>query len=331
MKTSINSMKNFNPPLLLKNRHLQSIISSLKFRKPLVKKRAASLLKNSEEVIIDAGDRVRLQGFISYHDDKNRDLAILIHGWEGSSESLYLLSAGAALFQKGYNVFRLNMRDHGTSHYLNKELFNSCRLDEIVNAVKHIQQNYSNGNQSYLCGFSLGGNFALRVAAKAAEANIPLAHVIAVCPVLSPSSTMDAIDNGFFVYSKYFVRKWKKSLMIKQKLFPSDFDFTDKKIYKNLTIMTDYFVDKYTKYPDMATYLNGYAITGKRLENLTMPAHIILSHDDPVIPFDDIKNIAKSDNLKIIDLKYGGHCGFMKDFRLKSWIDGKIVEIIQAA
>lgn len=318
----------YNPPLLLRNRHLQSILPSLKFRKPLVKRRVAPLIENADEVIIDCGGGVSLQGFYSSHDDENRDLAILIHGWEGSSDSIYLLSAAGALFKSGCNVFRLNMRDHGTSHHLNKKLFNSCRLDEIVNAVQYIQKKYSNQKKTFLCGFSLGGNFALRVAAKGPESGIKLDHVIAVCPVLRPLSTLDAIDKGFFIYGKYFIKKWKKSLRIKQKLFPGEFEFDDKTIYQNLSIMTEYFVDRYTKYPDLDTYLNGYAITGKRLANLKIPAHIIASQDDPVIPFADIENLAKSENLTIIGVKYGGHCGFMKDFSLKSWVDDKIVELV---
>ena len=319
----------YNPPFLFRNKHLQSIVPSLKIRKPYIKKKVAPLLESAREEIIDCGDGVRLQGFYSSHNDSNRDLAILIHGWEGSSESIYILSAAGTLFKKGYNIFRLNMRDHGTSHHLNKNLFNSCRLDEVVNAVKHIQEKYANHKKTFLCGFSLGGNFALRVAAKADEENIPLNHVIAVCPVLKPHSTLEALDNGFFIYEKYFIRKWKKSLQIKQKLFPNDFQFNNKKIYKTLSIMTEYFVDKHTKYPDLDTYLDGYAITGDRLKNLTIPTHLIVSQDDPVIPFSDIKHIVKSENIEIIDVKHGGHCGFIKDFSLRSWADEKIVKILK--
>ncbi len=322
-------MTDYIPPYLFRNRHIQSIIPSLKFRRPLLKMRAAGLVKNSREVILDAGDGVRLQGFYSPQKNGNGNLVIMIHGWEGSSDSLYLLSAAGELYKKGYNVFRLNMRDHGSSHHLNKELFNSCRLDEIVNAVKNIQQTYAGGGKTFLCGFSLGGNFSLRVAEKAPASGILLDHVIAVCPVLYPPSTLDAIDNGFLLYRKYFIRKWTKSLEIKKKLFPGDFDFSDKRIYKNLEIMTDYFVENYTEYADLSTYLDGYAITGDRLKELKIPSHIITSKDDPVIPFDDIRNIAKSDNLKILPVKYGGHCGFIKDYTFKSWVDDKIVEIFE--
>lgn len=325
----IGEKMSFNPPLLLKNKHLQSIIPSLKLRKPFIKNKVAPLLESSREVTIDCGEGVRLQGFYSPQNKPEKDLVILIHGWEGSNDSNYILTSAGRLYEMGYNIFRLNMRDHGTSHHLNEKLFNSCRLDEIVNAVANIQKNYANGCKTFLCGFSLGGNFSLRVAAKAHEANIPLCHVVAVCPVLKPESTLEAIDTGVFIYEKYFIRKWKKSLRIKEKLFPESFSFNDKGIYKNLTVMTKYFVNKYTKYPDIDTYLNGYAITGDRLKDLTVPSSIIISKDDPVIPYKDLTDIADSNNINIIDVPFGGHCGFVKNYSFESWADEKMLEIIQ--
>ena len=38
--------------------------------------------------------------------------------------------------------------------------------------------------------------------------------------------------------------------------------------------MTERMVLKYTDYPDLATYLRGYAITGRVLESLEAPAHL---------------------------------------------------------
>ena len=56
--------------------------------------------------------------------------------------------------------------------------------------------------------------------------------------------------------------------------------------------MTDYFVRHHTEFPDMTSYLNGYAITGDALASLTIPSHIIASQDDPVIPAQDLADLA---------------------------------------
>ncbi len=84
-------------------------------------------------------------------------------------------------------MFRLNFRDHGETHHLNREMFHSCRIDEVVGAVREIAAAFS-PRALAIGGFSLGGNFALRVALRAPAAGIALAYALAVCPVISPAS-----------------------------------------------------------------------------------------------------------------------------------------------
>ena len=123
----------FHPPRLLRNPHVQSVLSSLAVRRPLVLTRARSALASSRSLILECGDGVRLQGFYSACGETatasgNSALAVLIHGWEGSANSLYVLSAAAYLHARGVEVFRLNLRDHGDTHHLNEDIFHSCRI-----------------------------------------------------------------------------------------------------------------------------------------------------------------------------------------------------------
>jgi uncharacterized protein len=322
-------MNTFAPPALFRNPHLQSITASIKLRRPLVKKRAAAMITASREVIVDAGDGVRLQGFHSpQSNESTKGLVILIHGWEGSSESMYLLSSAGYLFNQGFDVFRLNMRDHGDSHHLNQGLFHSCLIDEVTEAVKRIQDDLAHEKKTFLAGFSLGGNFTLRVAVRAPGRGIDLNKVIAVCPVLHPPTTMVTLEKGWFVYHHYFIRKWKKSLLKKQALFPDLYDFSDPAIFKSLASMTEYLVDRYTDYPDMATYLNGYSITGDVLAPLTVSTHIIASSDDPMIPARNYRDVARPQSLTLTLTSTGGHCGFMTGPRMSSWIDPTLAALM---
>ena len=68
---------------------------------------------------------------------------VLLHGWEGSADSLYVLSLAQLLFEQRFEVVRLNLRDHGDTHHLNRELFHSCRLPEVVGAVRALQQRFA--------------------------------------------------------------------------------------------------------------------------------------------------------------------------------------------
>jgi predicted alpha/beta-fold hydrolase len=107
----------------LRHHHVQSIYPSLPLRRPGVERRAASLRQASRELLVDCGEGVRLLALAARQVDAGRApadrVAILLHGWEGSADSLYLLSVGQLLFDAGYDVVRLNLRDHGDSHHLN--------------------------------------------------------------------------------------------------------------------------------------------------------------------------------------------------------------------
>ncbi len=322
-------MEPFTPPVIFRNPHFQSIAASIRLRRPLVRSRATAMLRASREIIVDAGDGVRLQGFYSPQPGgTNRGLAILIHGWEGSADSMYLVSAAGRLYERGLNVFRLNLRDHGDSHHLNPGVFHSCRIDEVVGAIKQIQADLAGGGRTFLTGFSLGGNFALRVALRAPGRGFGLDKVVAVCPVLHPPTTLTALEKGWFVYHYYFVRKWKKSLLKKQALFPDLYDFSDPAVFKSLASITEYLVDLYTDFPDTLTYLNGYAITGEVLAPLTTPAQIIASMDDPIIPAEGFSHLARPQSLTVTLTDRGGHCGFLTGPRFRSWIDTTMAELI---
>jgi uncharacterized protein len=320
-------MNNFSPPFLLRNPHIQSILNSIKLRRPIVIKRSKNMLNAATPHILDCNDGVRLQGYFSGHNPGQKDLCILIHGWMGSSESSYLLSAAGTLWDKGFDIFRLNMRDHGPTHHLNEGVFHSCRIDEVVDAVKRIQEMFPH-KRLFLGGFSLGGNFALRVAVRAPAAGIRLEKVVAICPVLYPPNTMHAMENGLQVYHLYFMKKWRASLRIKRKHFPHIKGLERISGYKSIGSMTDYFVKNFTDYPDLMTYLQGYAITGQALLNLKVPSTIISSNDDPIIPAKDLQNLANPDCLNIRKTQYGGHCGYLQDFRLHSWADLQLTELL---
>lgn len=253
----------------------------------------------------------------------------MLHGWEGCADAAYMLSAGAAAFRRGFDVFRLNFRDHGDTHSLNEELFHSCRIDEVVNAVVRIGAAHP-AERTVLIGHSLGGNFAIRTALRLDDRGPRLAKVLAVCPVLNPHNTMLALEQGHWAYRRYFLHRWRRSLRAKAACFPQRYDFGDLRRFPTLTATTDFFVRNYTDYPDLDSYLNGYAITGPALAGLEIPTRIILAADDPVIPIHDSASLASSPALETSVLPHGGHCAFLDSYRLSSWIDKEIVRELQS-
>ena len=111
----------FAPPARLRNPHVQSIYPRLPFRRSAVERRSRQLIESSEDLVLDCGDGVRL---LAHHATQQRAgrpaasrLVVLLHGWEGSAQSLYILSLGQFLLDQGFDVVRLNLRDHGAVSY----------------------------------------------------------------------------------------------------------------------------------------------------------------------------------------------------------------------
>ena len=319
----------FHPARWLRNHHVQSMLASTGWRRARVLRRAAPLLAAARELLLDCGAGVRLQCFRSSPPAGNGRPVVLLHGWEGSADSYYVLSLAALLFARGFDVLRLNLRDHGDTHHLNQDLFHSCRLPEVVGAVRAVQQLYP-GRPPYLIGFSLGGNFMLRVAAQARPAQLELAGVIAVSPVLDPAATLVALQNGIPGYELYFVRKWLRSLRRKQACWPDAFDFTPLARRRDLKLMTAELVREHTDFASLEDYLNGYAITGERLAALEVPAHIITSLDDPIIPAAGLAQLARPPALTLTVTRRGGHCGFFERLGGETWLERLILRQLGA-
>jgi predicted alpha/beta-fold hydrolase len=324
-------LPDFRPPALIRHRHLQSMMTQAPWRRRRTRQLAAALLAASRTDVLDCGEGVRLQGYLSRPGPAERGLAVLIHGWEGSADSSYILSAGSGLLAAGFAVFRLNLRDHGNTQELNEGLFHSCRIDEVFNAVAEIYRRHASGGLFAVVGQSLGGNFALRIAARARGRGLPVDRVLAVCPVLRPHSTMHALDHGLWVYRRYFLRQWRRSLTRKAEIFPQLYRFGDLARFRTLTATTEFFVRNYTEFDSLDRYLHGYAITGAALESVGVPTRLIMAADDPVIPIDDLASIARPPAIEISLLPHGGHCGFVDSLRGSTWIDREIVADLTTA
>lgn len=318
----------FDPPVGLRDRHVQSLLAGWPWRQRWLRRRAARLLAESRDEIVDCGAGVRLLGHYSAQPGAAKGLAILLHGWEGSAAASYVVSLGGLLYDAGYDVFRLNFRDHGETFALNRDLFHSCRIDEVVGAVAAISARHAS-NRTFVIGHSLGGNFALRTAIRAPGAGIAITKVVAVCPVLRPASTMRALEEGLWVYRLYFLRRWRRSLLAKAACFPELYDFGDLRRFPTLTATTEFFATQYARFPNLESYLNGYAITGDALAGLTVPTRLIAAADDPVIPIEDLEDIARTPALSVEVVPHGGHCAFLEDYGLRSWLDRAVLAEIE--
>ena len=313
--------------LFWRNPHVNTILANNGPRKWLTKRRARAFTEAAQSVILACGDGVRLHGSYNPAGEEGagtRGLVILIHGWEGTDQSTYLLSAALRLHAEGYSIFRLHMRDHGPSLHLNRAPFLAVHLAEILDGHDQVARLFPH-DPIYLVGYSLGGNLAVRVAAHASERALNLRKVVSVCPATDPMAVAEAIE-GSVLYNGYFMRKWQKAFAQKIELFEEHRVNAHLLTHRRLIAMHDAFMPLYSDYPDARSYFAAYALSADNLERMDVPCQIILVEDDPVIPVETAASLPRLDGLDVEIVPHGGHCGCVRSWRLDSWLDARLVE-----
>jgi uncharacterized protein len=321
---------NFEPQWPLRHANVQSALASFKPRN--WPRRRHRMTRHARQHLLDCGDGTRLMGLHSPQPEGHapKGLAVLIHGWEGSHDSVYLFSLACTLYDAGYNVFRLNLRDHGGTHALNQELFHSARIDEVIGAVKAIGQ-IDPTRPQFVVGFSLGGNFALRIGMRGPDQGVRPELAIGICPSINPGATLKALDAGPKMFHSYFIKKWRRTLLAKAAAWPGRYDFSAEMALTNFYEITARFVERYTEYGAIEKYLEAYTLTPELIRTAKAPLAIIAAQDDPVVPFADFHGMADTPELRFLAPKYGGHCGFVESFRLRSWAERRVLELFEAA
>jgi predicted alpha/beta-fold hydrolase len=320
----------YRPPRWLRNPHLQSLLSSTSLRRKSGGKLLQRLGAVTVEHMIDVDDG-RLQGFHTTLPGREpRGLVVLLHGWEGSSESGYMRHTAAQLLERGFAVFRLNFRDHGDTHHLNKEMFHSNRLAEVVQAVQRVAETFP-ARPLLIAGYSLGGNFALRVALAAPAAGIPLLHAIAVCPAIDPAGVLRALESGLPLYHWYFMKKWRRSLLRKRALFPEHHDFDDRVLALDMRGLTHWMVQRHSQFGGLDDYFDGYNIGGGRLAALQVPVSVLAAADDPVCPPDALPGLGLPAHSLLQIADFGGHCGFIEGADLRGWSERWVADQLETA
>ena len=318
------SYPSIKPPALLRNPFVQSYLASTPFR--AIGKNPMS--DAAQEMIIKTPDGTRLQGFYSKH-PQSAGLVLLLHGWEGSARSTYVRCSGRYFFNRGYSVFRLNLRDHGESHHLNLGLFFGSLLQEVVDAVGEIAAIEAD-RPFFMIGFSMGGNYVLRVAARAGGRPIDnLKHAVAVSPVIDPDRATRLID-ARPTFRLYFLRKWRRSLVKKQAAFPGKYDFSDICRMNSIYQITTALLMRYSSFESPGTYFDSYALTADALAPIRVPTTLITAKDDPIIPADDFESLDLNGWTRLTMQDYGGHNGFIESLSLRVWYQPYILHLFSS-
>ena len=304
---------------LLKNGLFNTLVASSPIReiqqKPLRKK----LNRITSKQIFTSSNSQSIEIFET---NLYKKKVIFFPGWLGHKDSKYLIPLADLLHINNFDIMGIHPIDHGDTEHLNKDFFRATDIQTLIEAVEFIGKKYQN-NEIHLIGFSLGGNIALRISA-CKSINF-LKSTVVISPVIDPEISMRAMDNTSWILKKYFVKKWRRTLRRKMRLHNIS-NVEESLRYKDLEKMTEFFTKNFSPHKNVKELFAGYAITQDTINQIKNNTLIYSSVDDPCVPIKPLYSLDQTNNVKFKPQQYGGHCGFIDDFKFNSSVYEEIVK-----
>ena len=310
----------FKPSALLRPAMVQTVLASSRLR--LLGCRGFEAAGRSK--VLDLPSGLRTTAVFNLH-PQARGMIVLLHGWLGSPQAKYVISAAKALFDAGYSTARLTLPEHGDAVLLNEELVPITNHEAVHEAVCEIGRLHPTTSLGLL-GFSLGGNYVLRLTRSLATHPIErLSHVMAISPVIEPEPTSHAIDASPLL-RRYFLRKFSRLYAPKIARMPALRHLSSALAEPSTIGLTTAFLEHLGAYPDIETYFAAYRIGREDLVNAPVPVSILTSNDDPIVTPDFAGQLALGTNAERLVTTYGGHNGFVQQLGRTAFSDRFAVE-----
>jgi predicted alpha/beta-fold hydrolase len=246
---------------------------------------------------------------------------VMLHGLEGSGEAGYIRSMSYALLQAGFIAHRFHMRTCGNTEHLCQTLYHAGLTSDLRAFLEQLKSD----TPVMLCGFSLGGNVALKLAGELGETDL----IQGVCAISTPIDLamgverIGQLDNR--IYENRFLTRMRERLAATGR-------YSAKELARWKTL---YDIDDRVTAPSFGfgNADNYYATQSSKnfLANIRVPTLMITAKDDTLIPFAmyERPEIWTNPHLRLIATEHGGHLGFLSKTGPRFWIDGVVVEFLR--
>jgi predicted alpha/beta-fold hydrolase len=296
----------FRPYPLLAGGHRQTLLGrflrrSLRWSAP------------AEDLIVEAGDDVRLLARATWQADPDRPALVLLHGLGGSSESAYVISLGTLALDRGWSVVRMNMRGSGDGDRLCPLLYNAGLDGDLLAVIEAVARR---APRVAAVGFSLGANItALAVSRGAARLPRDFVGAVAISPPLELSACADALEarvNRF--YQRYYVGKLQNDYRRRRRLRPDLFTAGAEAGIRTVREFDERITAPHGGFQDAEEY---YARSsgGPWLDRVARPLLVLAAADDPMIPVASVTRWPLSPAVTPHVTRTGGHVGFLAPSR----------------
>lgn len=259
--------------------------------------------------------------------EKPKGELILVHGLEGSSASGYARSMVHAALQRGWVTHRFNMRGCGGSDELAILGYHAGQTGDLLAFLR--ERRRASSLPIFVIGFSLGGNVTLKLAGELGEsAGELLAGVCAVSTPIDLAACVAALGRPQnFIYQNRFLDRLKDRIRRKNRLSPDVYTLEHLPKIKTIEDFDDHYTARMFGFGTAANYFRTQS-SNQYLERIRVPALLVQSKDDPLIPFRvfDYPAIRSNPCLTLLAVEHGGHLGFLARGKDRFWLDGTVLE-----
>lgn len=257
---------------------------------------------------------------------------ILVHGLEGSSASGYARSMVHAALQRGWVTHRFNMRGCGrfgeaTADELSLTSYHAGQTSDLLAVLR--ERRRVSSLPIFVIGFSLGGNVALKLAGELEEgAGGLLAGVCAVSTPIDLAACARALaEPQNFIYQGRFLNRLKDRIRRKNRLAPDVYTLEHLPKIRTIEEFDDHYTARLFGFGTAANYFRTQS-SNQFLERIRVPALLVQSKDDPLVPFPVFEHPAFASNpcLTLLAVEHGGHLGFLSRGKARFWLDGTVLD-----
>jgi predicted alpha/beta-fold hydrolase len=288
-------MKNYSPPLLLFNRHAETIYPSL-FRKVMLQPYERERITTPDNDFLD----------LDWLKQGSDQLVVVSHGLEGNSERAYMKGMAKVFFSNGYDVLAWNYR--GCSGEVNKQLrfYHSGATDDLSTVINHAAAHYKTIS---LVGFSLGGNLTLKYLGESHRLNPTIKKAVAFSvPMDLYSSCLQISKPANWLYHQRFLKSLKAKVIEKSKR-QIGIDIRKLDNVKTLIEFDDGFTAPIHGFKNAVDYYTRCSSI-HYLKNIAVPTLIVTAKNDPFLSAECYPNLSMHPTILFETPARGGHVGF---------------------
>ena len=295
----------FKPAWWLKNRHAQTVYSSL----PL--SRAPKVALSSEDLELPDGDVTVVDWMIEGPGpESGAPILVVLHGLEGSSESTYARMLLKAAADHGWRAAVLHFRDCGDYRNRLPRRYHAGETGDIRYFLDSLRSGGHDGPM-VAAGFSLGGNVLLKYLGENGVAT-PLDAAVAVSVPLDLHDSAKALSTGFSkVYQYHLVKKMKNAIRRKFDQYTAAFDWRRTMAAKTFAEFDDAVTAPLHGFAGKDEYYDKCSSIGY-LPEIRIPTLLVNSIDDPFMTPAAIPAPVQVPECMQVEIStHGGHIGYI--------------------